>query len=205
MAEQTLTGMAAAVADLKKRREQAKQMGAPEAIEQQHAAGKLTARERLDLLFDPRTFEEWGLHASHPSPADGVITGIGKVNGRLVAVIAYDATVMGDALGPVGETKASRIRETALRQGIPIVWLLDSASVPVQAITGSGFAGSGKLFHDQARMSGSVPQVAALMGHCAAETAYIPALADFVPMVKGTSSLALAAPPQVHAATGETV
>lgn len=215
MADTTLTGMAAAVADLKQRREKAKRMGGQEAVDKQHAAGKLTARERLDLLFDPRTFEEWGLHANHQSqaaemqgrdtPADGVITGVGKVNGRLVAVIAYDFTVMAGTIGMIGEAKANRIRETAMRQGIPIVWLLDSAGARVHEIAGSQFAGSGKLFHDQSLMSGVVPQVAAMMGHCAAGTAYIPALADFVPMVKGTSSMALAGPPLVKAAIGETV
>lgn len=215
MAEQTLSALAEAVADLKRRREAVKQMGGSEAVDKQHAAGKLTARERIDRLFDPKTFEEWGLHATHQSqaaemrgkdtPADGVITGTGKIQGRLVAVIAYDFTVMAGTIGTIGETKATRLRETAMRQGIPLVWLLDSAGARVQEIAGSQFAGSGRLFYDQALMSGVVPQVAASMGPCAAGTAYIPALADFVPMVKGTSSMALAGPPLVKAAIGETV
>lgn len=212
MAEETLTGMAASVADLKARREKARQPGGPEAVERQHAAGKLTARERLALLFDPRTFEEWGLHASPPpqaaarqddgGPAGGVITGTGKINGRLVAVIAHDAA---GTDGNLGEAKAQRIRETAMRQGIPIVWLLDSTGNRAPEAASAGFAATDGGLRDQARMSGSVPQVAAVMGHCAGAAAYVAALADFVPMVKGSSSLALAGPPVVKAALGETV
>lgn len=193
MAETALTGMAASVADLKERREKARRRGARET---QQPPGKLTPRERLDLLFDTKSFEEWGLHATHAAEGavDGVVTGIGRVDGRLVAVIAYGESVS-DAM--LDEAKAGRIRETAMRQGIPLVWLLDAQSPPI--------TGASKLFHDQAQMSGSVPQVAALLGHCTGTVAYIPALADFVPMVKGASSLALAGPEQVKASLGETV
>src|SRR5207342_1965448 len=95
--------------------------------------------------------------------------------------------------------------EVALRQRIPIVWLLDSAGARIQATSGSSFAGAGALFREQVTMSGVVPQVAAMLGHCAAGTAYIPALADFVPMVKGSSSMALGGRHLVRAATGEDV
>jgi acetyl-CoA carboxylase carboxyltransferase component len=140
-----------------------------------------------------------------PTPADGCITGFGKVQGRTCALIAYDFTVLAGSIGLVGERKASRIRELALKERIPLIWLLDSAGARIQEIAGSHFAQSGDMFFDQVQLSGLVPQISAMMGPCAAGTAYIPALADFVPMVKGTSSMALAGPPLVKAAIGEEV
>ena len=128
------------------------------------------------------------------APADGVITGYGKVDGRLVAVAAYDFTVMAGSMGMTGELKVTRLRELALQKRIPLVWLLDSAGARIQEAAGSLFAGSGHLFREEVIMSGVIPQVAALMGPCAAGTAYIPGLADFVPMVKGRGSMALAGP-----------
>lgn len=139
------------------------------------------------------------------TPADGVVTGWGLVDGRKVAVIAYDFTVVAGTIGEVGERKAARIRELVLHQKIPLVWLLDSAGARVQEIASSRFAETGRLFFDQVMLSGVVPQVAAMMGPCAAGTAYIAGLADFVPMVKGTSSMALAGPPLVEAAIGEKI
>ena len=202
------------VADLTERREKSGEMGGPERIQRQHDAGKLTARERLEILFGS-SFEEFGILAHHQSqspamqgkftPADGVITGIGRIDGRPVAVIAYDFTVMAGSIGMVGEMKATRIRELALRQRIPLVWLIDSAGARIQEATGSMFARTGDLFREQVVMSGVVPQVAAMMGPGAAGTAYIPGLADFVPMVRGTSNMALAGPHLVKAAVGEEV
>src|SRR5438309_376031 len=139
------------------------------------------------------------------APADGVITGYGKVDGRTVAVAAYDFTVMAGSMGMTGELKVTRLRELALKQRIPMVWLLDSAGARIQEAVGSLFAGSGHLFREEVINSGVIPQVAALMGPCAAGTAYIPGLADFVPMVKGRGSMALAGPHLVRAAIGENV
>jgi acetyl-CoA carboxylase carboxyltransferase component len=139
------------------------------------------------------------------APADGVVTGYGKVDGRLVAVAAYDFTVMAGSMGMTGEMKMARLRDLALSKRIPLVWLLDSAGARIQEAAGSLFAGSGHLFREEVTMSGVVPQVAALMGPCAAGTAYIPGLADFVPMVKGRGSMALAGPYLVKAVTGEDV
>jgi methylmalonyl-CoA decarboxylase subunit alpha len=193
------------------KKKQALEQGGAEEIRKQHGVGKLTVRERLDLLFDPETFVELGVLAhseelkDKPTPADGCLTGFGKVNGRACAVIAYDFTVMAGTIGLVGERKASRIRELASKERIPLIWLLDSAGARIQEIAGSHFAQSGELFYEQVQLSGVVPQVAAMMGPCAAGTAYIPALADFVPMVKGTSSMALAGPPLVKAAIGEEI
>src|ERR687892_2115422 len=203
------------VEDLHARREKAKLGGGEEKIAKQHEREKLTARERLALLIDDGTFVELGIHGrphfSQPAmkdkeaPADGVITGYGKVGGRMVAVAAYDFTVMAGSMGMTGELKVTRLRELALTKRMPIVWLLDSAGARIQEAAGSLFAGSGHLFREEVIMSGLVPQVAALMGPCAAGTAYIPGLADFVPMVKGRGSMALAGPHLVRAAIGEDV
>ncbi len=203
------------VEDLHARRAAARLGGGEEKIARQHAAEKLTARERLDLLLDAGTFTELGVHAGihfsvrglegKEAPADGVITGYGKVDGRLVAVCAYDFTVMAGSMGMTGEIKVARLRELALTKRIPFVWLLDSAGARIQEAVGSLFAGSGHLFREEVVMSGVIPQVAALMGPCAAGTAYIPGLADFVPMVRGRGSMALAGPHLVRAAVGEDV
>ena len=205
--------MAEAVAELNEKKAKAREMGGTERVQRQHDQNKLTVRERLDLLFDEGTLVEYGLLAHHQSqspamqgkntPADGVVTGIGAVDGRKVAVIAYDFTVMAGSMGMVTEIKATRMRELALRERIPLVWLVDSAGARIQEATGSMFARTGDLFREQVIMSGVVPQVAAMVGPGAAGTAYIPGLADFVPMVKGTSNMALAGPHLVKAAVGE--
>jgi acetyl-CoA carboxylase carboxyltransferase component len=201
--------------DLHARREQIKLGGGPDKIAAQHAAEKLTARERLTLLIDEGTWVELGIHGrphfsqkameGREAPADGVITGYGKVDGRLAAVAAYDFTVMAGSMGMTGEIKVARLRELALSKRIPMIWLLDSAGARIQEAVGSLFAGSGHLFKEEVIASGVIPQVAALMGPCAAGTAYIPGLADFVPMVRGRGSMALAGPHLVRAAVGEDV
>jgi acetyl-CoA carboxylase carboxyltransferase component len=202
------------VGDLKERRDRALALGGPDRVERQRSLGKLTVRERLDLLLDPGSWVEYGMLADHMDPhgigdrylaADGAVTGIGEIDGRPVAVAAYDFTVMAGSMGAVGEDKIARMRELSLRQRIPFVWLLDSAGARIQSHTGSVFAGFGALFREEVAMSGVVPMVAAMLGHCAAGTAYIPALADFVPMVKGISSMALGGRHLVKAAVGEDV
>jgi acetyl-CoA carboxylase carboxyltransferase component len=203
------------VDDLRERRDKIKLGGGEEKIAKQHEREKLTARERLDLLIDDGTFVELGIHGRPhfsqramegvEAPADGVVTGYGRVDGRLVAVAAYDFTVMAGSMGMTGELKVGRLREMALQKRMPMVWLLDSAGARIQEAVGSLFAGSGHLFREEVIASGVIPQVAALMGPCAAGTAYIPGLADFVPMVKGRGSMALAGPYLVKAVTGEDV
>src|SRR5215217_3802264 len=203
------------VDDLHARRERARLGGGEEKIAQQHERDKLTARERLALLIDDGTFTELGIHAQphfsqramegREAPADGVITGYGLIDGRMACVCAYDFTVMAGAMGMTGELKVARLRELALTQRVPFVWLLDSAGARIQEAVGSLFAGTGHLFREEVVMSGVIPQVAALMGPCAAGTAYIPGLADFVPMVRGRGSMALAGPHLVRAAIGEHV
>jgi len=200
---------------LNKKKDSIRQMGGPEKVAQQHQMKKLTARERIELLFDPGSFVEMGIlghhHSDHPAlknketPADGVITGYGKINGRLACVAAYDYTVMAGSMGTTGEIKVTRIREWALKQRMPMVWLIDSAGARIQEAVGSWFAASGELFFQEAIMSGVIPQVCAMMGPGAAGTAYIPALSDFVPMVKNQSFMALGGPPLVKAMIGEDV
>src|SRR5438045_7408792 len=201
--------------DLAARREKIKQGGGSEKIKKQHAAEKLTARERLDLLVDAGTFVELGIHGrphfsqremeGREAPADGVITGWGDVDGRPCAIAAYDFTVMAGSMGMTGELKMARLRELALQKRIPLIWLLDSAGARIQEAAGSLFAGSGHLFREEVTMSGVVPLVAAMLGPCAAGTAYIPGLSDFVPMVSGQGAMALAGPHLTKAVTGEDI
>jgi acetyl-CoA carboxylase carboxyltransferase component len=203
------------VDDLSARKAKALAMGGEKLVARQRSLGKLPVRERLDLLLDPGTFIEYGQLADSMDPvleaergylaADGMVSGVGMIDGRRVAVAAYDFSVMAGSMGTIGEVKTARMRELAIRQRIPMVWLLDSAGARIQSSSGSTFASAGALFREQVHMSGVVPMVAAMLGHCAAGTAYIPALCDFVPMVKGTSSMALGGRHLVRAATGEDV
>ncbi len=200
---------------LHQRREKAKLGGGEEKIAKQHERGKLTARERIDLLVDEGTFVELGIHGRPhfaqramdgvDAPADGVVTGWGDIDGRACCIAAYDFTVMAGSMGMTGELKVGRLREMALSKRMPFIWLLDSAGARIQEATGSLFAGSGQLFREEVEMSGVVPMVAAMMGPCAAGTAYIPALSDFVPMVSGQGAMALAGPHLTKAVTGEDI
>jgi acetyl-CoA carboxylase carboxyltransferase component len=200
---------------LHERRDAARLGGGEAKIAKQHERGKLTARERIDLLVDEGTFVELGVHGrphfaqramdNVEAPADGVVTGWGDIDGRTCCIAAYDFTVMAGSMGMTGELKVGRLREIALQKRMPFVWLLDSAGARIQEATGSLFAGSGQLFREEVEMSGVVPMVAAMMGPCAAGTAYIPALSDFVPMVAGQGAMALAGPHLVKAVTGEDV
>jgi acetyl-CoA carboxylase carboxyltransferase component len=209
------TGMKHLVEDLHERRAQAKLGGGAEKIAVQHERGKLTARERIDLLVDPGSFVEIGIHGGphfsqrsmvgREAPADGVITGWGAVEGRTCCIAAYDFTVMAGSMGMTGELKVTRLREMALQKRMPLVWLLDSAGARIQEAAGSLFAGSGHLFREEVTMSGVIPLVAAMLGPCAAGTAYIPGLADFVPMVVGQGAMALAGPHLTKAVTGEDI
>ena len=209
------------VADLEARRAKAREMGGADKVDKQHARGKMTARERVAALFDDGVFFEIGMHgtqmglAAGPDgkdkpAADGVITTFGKVDGRMVCCAAYDFTVKGGSIGYTGEEKVTRLRSMALKGRWPMVWLIDSAGARIDPGSGhpdmiSQFAGTGHLFREQVVMSGVVPQVAAMVGPGAAGTAYIPGLADYVPMVKGVGSLALAGPPLVKAVTGQEI
>ena len=202
------------IAELETRTGKIHEMGGERRVARQHDRGKMTARERIDVLTDEGTFLEMGIHGSEYKdkliPADGVICGVGQIDGRWCAVTAYDFTVLGGSIGMVGETKVSRMRELALRERMPMVWLVDSGGARIDPRPGNVdkiplFADSGYLFREQVTMSGVVPQISAMVGPGAAGTAYIPGLADFVPMVKGTSSMALGGPALVKAAVGEEI
>jgi acetyl-CoA carboxylase carboxyltransferase component len=209
------------VAELEARRAKVREMGGAEKVAKQHARGKLTARERLAALFDDGVFFELGLHGtqmglaagadgSDKPPADGVVTAFGKIDGRMVTCAAYDFTVKGGSIGYTGEEKVTRLRSMAQNGRWPIVWLIDSGGARIDPGSShpdmiSLFAGTGHLFREQVMMSGVVPQVAAMVGPGAAGTAYIPGLADYVPMVKGIGSLALGGPPLVKAVTGQDI
>ncbi|MCC7535123.1 MAG: acyl-CoA carboxylase subunit beta [Deltaproteobacteria bacterium] len=209
------------VKDLEARRERIRAMGGPDKVAKQHQRGKLSARERFARFFDDGVYFEVGMHGTQMGmfagpdgkdkpPADAVVCGFGKVDSRMVCAVAYDFTVKGGSIGMTGETKVARMREIALRGRWPIVWFIDSAGARIDPGGAtrdqvSMFAGSGYLFREQITLSGVVPQVAAMVGPGAAGTAYIPGLADFVPMVKGIGSMALAGPPLVKAVTGEDI
>src|SRR2546426_7561030 len=204
------------VDDLHRRRAEARRMGGEARLKRQQERGKLDARARLDLLLDPQSFQEIGLLGTHlgkldsPTPADGVVCGTGLIEGRPVCVASYDFTVQGGSIGLVGERKVSRLRELALRERVPMIWLVDSAGArlsadPEEAAWITSFADTGYLFREQVVMSGVVPLVAAMVGPGAAGTAYIPGLADFVPMVRGTSSMAIGGPYLVKSVVGEDV
>lgn len=206
------------VAELEAERARIKQMGGPDKVQKQHERKKLTARERLAEFFDGGQFFELGIHgtqmgaagANDKPPADAVICGYGEVNGRMVAAAAYDFTVKGGSIGATGEVKVTRLRELALRARMPMVWFIDSAGARIDPQLSGGdqislFAGTGHLFREEVIMSGVVPLIAAMVGPGAAGTAYIPGLADFVPMVKNQGSMALGGPPLVKAVTGQEI
>src|SRR5437588_3502021 len=206
------------VKELEERRAQIKQMGGEDKVRKQHERGKLTARERMDRFFDDGKWFEVGIHGTQMGlgnddkpPADAVICGYGHVEGRLVCAAAYDFTVKGGSIGQTGEVKVTRLREIALRSRIPMVWFIDSAGARIDPKSGGNgdllslFAGAGALFREEVIMSGVVPLVAAMVGPGAAGTAYLPGLADFVPMVKGTSSMAIGGPYLVKSVVGEDV
>ncbi|MFB6164205.1 MAG: acyl-CoA carboxylase subunit beta [Haloarculaceae archaeon] len=191
--------------------------GRPEAVQRQHEAGKLTARERIAHLCDDGTFDELGqLAAPAPTtpetedweredaPADGVITGVGDVDGRPVAVIATDFTVKGGSIGHTGGRKMDRVSDLALERGFPLVMLHDGGGHRIQeGLDARPFArGDNGFAAKQQTMSGWVPQVSAMMGPGFAAATNFAALSDFVPMVEGTATMGVAGPSLVEAALG---
>jgi len=191
-----------------------RQGGGKKRIDKQHADGKLTARERIGLLLDPRTrFQEIGLLVAYDryegqAPGAGVVTGVGTVAGREVVVVANDATVKAGSWWPETITKILRAQEIAMRSRVPIVYLVDSAGVnlPYQGGVFPGQYGASRIFYYNSVMRRylKVPQIAAVMGPCIAGGAYLPALSDVILMVEGTSFMGLGGPNLVKGATGET-
>jgi propionyl-CoA carboxylase beta chain len=199
---------------LDEKRAAARLGGGAKRIEQQHAKGKLTARERLDVLFDPGSFEEWDMFVEHRShdfgmeenkiPGDGVVTGHGTVNGRLVFAFSQDFTVFGGALSEAHAEKICKIMDKAMLVGAPVVGLNDSGGARIQEGVAS-LAGYADVFQRNVNASGVVPQISAIMGPCAGGAVYSPAMTDFIFMVKDSSYMFVTGPDVVKTVTHETV
>ncbi|MFP4085249.1 MAG: acyl-CoA carboxylase subunit beta [Desulfobacteraceae bacterium] len=196
--------------ELKQREDTARLGGGRQGIEKEHAKGKLTARERLDQLFDSGTFCEVGLLAKHRCEdfadkmlaGDGVVTGFGFVNERPVYAFSQDATVMGGSLGARHGEKICTIMDMATRARAPIVGINDSAGARVQEGSES-LAAYGQIFFGNVAGSGVIPQISAIMGNCAGGAVYSPAITDFIFMVEKTSYMFITGPRVIKAVTGE--
>lgn len=192
------------------RRSDVMQGGLPKYHEQAARVGKLFVRERIKLLLDDGLEVEDGLWANVLAgdlPADGVVTGIGKINGQRVAIIANDSTVKAGSWGWRTVEKMIRMQETAENLRIPLIYLIDSAGARItdQIEMFPGRRGAGKIFHNQVRLSGFIPQICLLFGHSAAGGAYIPAFCDIVVMVEGNASMYLGSPRMAEMVIGEKV
>ena len=199
---------------LYEKRHKIEQGGGQKRIDKQHSSGKLTARERLNQLFDENTFVELGAFVKHRCtnfgmenkeiPGEGVVTGYGKVEGRLVCAFAQDFTVLGGSLGEMHAKKIGKVMDTALKLGSPVVGLNDSGGARIQEAV-DALAGYGEIFYKNTIASGVVPQISAIMGPCAGGAVYSPALTDFVYMVDKTSQMFITGPQVIKTVTGEEV
>jgi len=199
---------------LQKKNEEALLGGGQVRQDAQHKKGKLTARERVDLLIDPGTFQEIGKFVMHRCKdfgleneyylGDGVVTGYGKVNGRLVYVFSQDFTVFGGALSETHAEKIVKIMELAMKNGAPLIGLNDSGGARIQEGVVS-LAGYADIFYLNTRASGVIPQISAIMGPCAGGAVYSPAITDFIMMVENTSYMFVTGPKVVETVTNEVV
>jgi propionyl-CoA carboxylase beta chain len=199
---------------LEEMREAARGGGGERRVQAQHAKGKLTARERLELLFDEGSFEEWDMFVEHRStdfgmaeqkvPGDGVVTGYGTVNGRLVFAFSQDFTVFGGALSEAHAEKICKVMDQAMNVGAPVIGLNDSGGARIQEGVAS-LAGYAEVFQRNVLASGVVPQVSLIMGPCAGGAVYSPAMTDFIFMVKDTSYMFVTGPDVVKTVTHEAV
>ncbi len=195
---------------LEVRRTTARLGGGAQRLEKQRARG-LTARERLDVFFDDGTFQEWGMHVDHAChdfgmenkslPGDGVVTGVGHVDGRPVAAYSQDATVGGGALGQRHAKKICDVMDYALEAGMPFVGVNDSGGARIQEAVES-LSGYGQVFYRNVLASGCVPQIAVIAGNCAGGAAYSPALMDFLIMTRDNANMFICGPQVIKAATG---
>ena len=200
--------------ELEERRERARLGGGQKRIDAQHKRGKLTARERLELLLDPNSFEEFDMFVEHRNkdfgadknviPGDGVVTGWGTINGRMVYVYAKDFTVFGGSLSETHAQKICKIQDMAIQNGAPVIGLLDAGGARIQEGVGS-LAGYGEVFKRNVLASGVVPQVSVIMGPCAGGDVYSPAMTDFIFMVRDTSYMFITGPDVVKTVTQEDV
>jgi acetyl-CoA carboxylase carboxyltransferase component len=202
------------IEELRGRKGEALQAGGPETVERQHARGKLTARERIELLLDPGSFVETDMLARHRVHAfgmertrpygDGVVTGWGTIDGRKVFVFSQDFTVFGGSLGETFAEKICKIMDMAVATGAPVVGLNDSGGARIQEGAAS-LAGYGYIFDRNVRASGVIPQISVIMGPCAGGAVYSPAMTDFIFMVKETSHMFITGPEVIKTVTGEDV
>src|ERR1051325_2065179 len=200
--------------ELEARRERARAGGGAARIEAQHKRGKLTARERIELLLDPGSFEEFDMFVEHRNtdfgtdknriPGDGVVTGWGTINGRMVYVFAKDFTVFGGSLSETHAQKICKIQDMAMQNGAPIIGLLDAGGARIQEGVGS-LAGYGEVFKRNVLASGVVPQLSVIMGPCERSDVYSPAMTDFIFMVRDTSYMFITGPDVVKTVTQEDV
>ncbi len=199
---------------LEEKRDGARAGGGARRVEAQHGKGKLTARERLDILLDEDTFEEWDMFVEHRCgdfgmsdnkvPGDGVVTGYGTINGRLVFVFSQDFTVFGGSLSEPHAEKVCKIMDKAVQVGAPVIGLNDSGGARIQEGVAS-LAGYAEVFQRNVLASGVVPQISLIMGPCAGGAVYSPAMTDFIFMVKDTSYMFVTGPEVVRTVTHESV
>src|SRR5437764_591257 len=189
MSAETRKSMTGLTEALRQKRERLQQGGGAERLAKHKEQGKLTARERIDALVDPDSFEEFGLFARHRQthfgmadkevPADGVVTGAASVDGRLIHLASQDFTVLGGSAGEVHSLKVADVMELALKTGSPFVFINDSGGARVQEGIDS-LSGYGRVFYTNVMLSGAVPQISLICGPCAGGAAYSPALTDFI-------------------------
>jgi propionyl-CoA carboxylase beta chain len=199
---------------LEEKRAAARIGGGEKRIAAQHGKGKLTARERLEVLLDPNSFEEWDMYVEHRSsdfgmaeqkiPGDGVVTGYGTINGRLVFVFSQDFTVFGGSLSEAHAEKICKIMDQAMQVGAPVIGLNDSGGARIQEGVAS-LAGYADVFQRNVLASGVVPQISLIMGPCAGGAVYSPAMTDFIFMVKDSSYMFVTGPDVVKTVTHESV
>jgi propionyl-CoA carboxylase beta chain len=202
------------VEQLASRRRTALAAGGEDKLNARKEKGLMNARERLLALFQPNTFMEWGMHADHDChdfglegksfPGDGVVTGVGYVDGRPVAAFSHDFTVGGGALGRIHSKKICDLMDYAMKSGMPVLGINDSGGARIQEGDDS-LSGYGQVFFRNVLASGVVPQVSIIAGPCAGGAAYSPALTDFIIMTKKNASMFICGPDVIKAATGETV
>jgi len=200
------------VEQLEARRAHARLGGGQNRIDAQHAKGKLTARERLELLLDPGSFEEFDMFVKHRStdfgmdekhiPGDGVVTGWGTINGRKTFVFAQDFTVFGGSLSETHAQKINKVQTMAMKQGAPIIGLQDSGGARIQEGVAS-LNGYTSVFKNNILASGVVPQISVIMGPSAGGAVYSPALTDFIFMVRDSSYMFLTGPDVLKTVTNE--
>ncbi|MGD9744314.1 MAG: carboxyl transferase domain-containing protein, partial [Dongiaceae bacterium] len=199
---------------LAEKRAAARAGGGKRRIDAQHGKGRLTARERIELLLDPDSFEEWDMFVEHRSsdfgmsaqkvPGDGVVTGYGTINGRLVFIFSQDFTVFGGSLSEAHAEKICKVMDQAMRVGAPVIGINDSGGARIQEGVAS-LAGYAEVFQRNILASGVVPQISLVMGPCAGGAVYSPAMTDFIFMVKDSSYMFVTGPDVVKTVTHETV